>query len=182
MPPPYKKVSRQGNSVVVREEVLIDGVPKSIVKAHAVVQRATTRPETWRKALAKLTNHGEAMQVVLIDLMHGNAYTPRIYDKDGKEKPGVSCEPIIPSPEVRRAAAMNLHEMLHGKAVAETEVIASEREAEKKVQLESMSDAQLQSYIDGEYKTLDGGEDAPEAAPREDGTDAEAREQSGSGT
>lgn len=178
MPPPYKKVSRQGNSVVVREEVLIDGVPKSVVKAHTVVQRATARPETWRKALAKLTNHGEAMQEVLIDLMHGNAYTPRVYDKDGKEKLGVSCEPIIPSPEVRRAAAMNLHEMLHGKAVAETEVVASEREAEKKIQLESMSDAQLQSYIDGEYRELSSGDSTEEvASPEAVGVGSELPEQ-----
>lgn len=156
------KTSRQNNNVVVREEKLVNGVPKSVVKAHAVVQRADTRPQTWRRALAKLTNGGQDMQLVLIDLMHGNAYTPKVYDKDGKERVGVSCEPIIPSAEVRRAAAMNLHEMLHGKAVAETEVLTSEREAEKKLQLESMSDAQLQAYIDGEYEVLGSGTETPE--------------------
>jgi hypothetical protein len=166
MPLPYKispKTSRQGNSVVLREQKTgADGVPKSVVRAHALVQRADTRPETWRRALSKLTEGGKDMQLVLIDLMHGNAYTPRVFDKDGKERLGVSCEPIIPSAEVRRAAAMNLHEMLHGKAVAETEVVASEREAEKKLQLESMSDAQLQQYIDGEYELLQSGQETPE--------------------
>jgi hypothetical protein len=162
MPLPYK-TARQGNNVVLREEKLdASGVPRSVVKAHALVTRADTRPETWRRALAKLTNGGKDMQLVLIDLMHGNAYTPKVFDKDGKERIGVSCEPIIPSAEVRRAAAMNLHEMLHGKAVAETEVVASEREAEKKLQLESMSDAQLQLYIDGEYTLLTSGTETPD--------------------
>lgn len=165
MPPPYKKVSRQGNSVVVREEREVAGVPKMVVAAHAIVQRADTRPETWRRALYRLTNGGQDMQLALIDLMHGNAYTPKVFDKHGREKEGVSCEPIIPSAEVRRAAAMNLHEMLHGKAVAETEVIASEREAEKKMQLESMSDAQLQQYIDGEFRLLNESEEAPALQP-----------------
>lgn len=167
MPLPYK-TSRQNSNVVLREEKLVNGVPRSVVKAHAVVQRGDTRPQTWRRALDKLTNGGKDMQLVLIDLMHGNAYTPRVFDRDGKERVGVSCEPIIPSAEVRRAAAMNLHEMLHGKAVAETEVVASEREAEKKLQLESMSDAQLQAYIDAEYELIESVEEVPEHHPDRD--------------
>lgn len=166
MPLPYKKTSRQGNNVVLREEKLTpSGVPVYVVKAHAKVQRADTRPETWRRALSKLTNGGKDMQLVLLDLMNGNAYTPRVFDRDGKELPNVRCEPIIPSAEVRRAAAMNLHEMLHGKAVAETEVISSEREAEKVKQLESMSDAQLEAFIEGEYLEFNEGE---EPAPGEE--------------
>lgn len=172
---PYK-TSRQGNHVVVRETKEVDGVPRQVVKAHAVVQRADTRPETWRKALSKLTNGGKDMQLVLIDLMHGNAYTPRIYDANGKELPHVRCEPIIPTPEVRRASAMNLHEMLHGKAVAETEVRTSEREAEKKLQLESMSEAQLQAYIDGEYTLLESGTETPEVEGTPENVESEQRE------
>lgn len=168
-------LSRQGNHLVARRE---DGT----VKAHAVVQRAEKRPQTWRRALARLTNDGQDMLECLYSLMHGNAYTPRVYGADGKPVPGKECAPIIPTPEVRRAAAMNLHEMLRGKAVAETEVIASEREAEKKLQLESMSDAQLQAYIDGEYKLLDGGEDTPEVTtPREDGDAAPETVDQGAG-
>lgn len=140
---------------------------KGMVRAHATVQRADTRLETWRRALSKLTNGGKDMQLVLIDLMHGNAYTPRVFDKDGNEVPNIRCEPIIPTPEVRRASAMNLHEMLHGKAVAETEVRSSEREAEKKLQLESMTDAQLQAYVDGEYELLTGPETPEEGTKSE---------------
>lgn len=148
-------LTRQGNHLVARKE---DGT----VKAHTVVQRAEKKPETWRRALAKLTNNGQDMLECLYSLMHGNAYTPRVYGADGKLDPNRSIQPIIPTPEVRRASAMNLHEMLRGKAVAETEVIASEKEAEKKLQLESMSDEQLQAYIDGEYTLLPPGESQPE--------------------
>lgn len=145
-------LKRQGSHLVARRE---DGT----VKAHATVQRADTRPQTWRRALSKLTNDGNDMLECLYSLMHGNAYTPRVFDKHGKEDLTKACDPIIPTAEVRRMSAMNLHEMLRGKAVAETEVIASEREAEKAKQLESMSDEQLQAYIDGEYKLIEPGEE-----------------------
>lgn len=154
-------LKRQGKHLTLRTE-------KGVIKAHATVQRAEARPETWRRALSRLTNGGRDIQEVLIDLMHGNGYTPRIFDRDGNEDTTRRCEPVIPTPEVRRMAAMNLHEMLHGKAVAETEVRASEREAEKKLQLESMSDEQLQAYIDGEFKVLDEVEESSQL-PQGDG-------------
>lgn len=150
-------LKRQGNHLTLRTD-------KGVIKAHATVQRADAKPETWRRALSRLTAGGKDIHEVLIDLMHGNGYTPKLFDKDGKEITDRQCEPIIPTAEVRRQAAMNLHEMLHGKAVAETEVRASEREAEKKLQLESMSDEQLQAYIDGEYKLL-----SEETAPQGEG-------------
>lgn len=163
-------IKRQGNHVVLREEKKVGGVSKAVVRAHAVVQAADTRPETWRKALGKLTNGGRDMQLVLIDLMHGNAYQPQILDASGNPT-GKVTDIIVPTPEVRRAAAMNLHEMLHGKAVAETEVRAAEAEASKKLQLESMSDAELEKYIEGEYVVLSPGEVAPEeGSPPLEGT------------
>lgn len=156
-------LKRQGKHLTLRTE-------KGVIKAHATVQAGEARPQTWRRALSRLTSGGKDIHEVLIDLMHGNGYTPRIFDKDGNEDTSRRCEPIIPTPEVRRQAAMNLHEMLHGKAVAETEVRASEREAEKKLQLESMTNEQLQAYIDGEYKMMEpGGEESPETMPQGEG-------------
>ena len=146
-------IKRQGNHVVLRDD-------KGKVRAHALMSRAAT-PETWRRGLHKLTDGGRDMQLTLIDLMHGNVYQPRL--PDGR----LSSEIIIPTPEVRRAAAMNLHEMLHGKAVAETEVLASDREAEKKVQLESMTNEQLQAYVDADYKELLPESTEPHAAQKE---------------
>jgi hypothetical protein len=156
-------LKRQGAHLVARRA---DGT----VKAHVRAQKTDQRPQTWRRALSKLTNEGNDMLECLYALMHGNAYTPKVYDRFGKEDLTKECEVIIPTAEVRRAAAMNLHEMLRGKAVAETEVIASEREAEKAKQLESMSDAQLQSYIDGEYKMMEPGESHPAEGHERDAT------------
>lgn len=149
-------LKRQGAHLVLRND---DGT----IKAHALAKKNDQRPQTWRRALSRLTNDGEDALKTLVDLNNGNAYTPKVYDRNGKEDPTQVCAPIIPTAEVRRASAMNIHEMLRGKAVAETEVIASERAAEKKIQLESMSDAQLQAYIDGEFKVLEPGDDDEEA-------------------
>jgi hypothetical protein len=156
-------IKRQGNTVVLRSGA---EPSKALVKAHAVVQRADARPDTWRKALGKLTNNGADIHLVLINLMHGNAYRPQVLDEKGNPT-GQVMELVVPTPEVRRAASMNLHEMLHGKAVPETEVRIAEAEASKKVQLESMTDAELEKYIEGEYKLLPEG---VTTAPREDGT------------
>lgn len=162
-------LKRQGKHLTLRTE-------KGVIKAHATVQAGDAKPQTWRRALSRLTNGGKDIHEVLIDLMHGNGYTPRIFGVDGKEDTSRRCEPIIPTPEVRRQAAMNLHEMLHGKAVAETEVRASENEAALKLQLESMSDDQLQRYIDGEYKMIEvtGNEsEIPETTPQGEGDEKE---------
>jgi hypothetical protein len=154
-------IKRQGNSLVKRETVEVGGVPKQMVRAHAVVQRAAASPETWRKALAKLTNNGADMHVVLVNLALGNAYRPQVIGPDGNPT-GQVMELIVPTPEVRRASAHNVHEMLHGKAVAETELVAAEAEASKMRQLESMSDLELERYIEGDYTVLSPGESIPE--------------------
>ena len=160
-------LKRQGNNVVLREEAKPDpGAPRwarVVVRAHAIVQKADSRPETWRRALSKLTNGGKDMQVALINIMHGNAYRPQIVDLEGNPT-GQVTDLIIPTAEVRRAAAMNLHEMLHGKAVVETEVRVAEAEASTRLQLESMSDAELERFIEGEYQEL--AEGAPLANPQ----------------
>ena len=165
-------LKRQGAHLVARRS---DGS----MKAHALVQKADQRPQTWRRALSKLTNDGSEMLECLYSLMHGNAYTPRVFDRYGKEDLTQVCEPIIPTAEVRRMSAMNLHEMLRGKAVAETEVSASEREAEKSKQLESMSDEQLQSYINGEYKLVGPGESQPEEEQERNATQGSTDEEDG---
>lgn len=158
-------LGRQGKKLVARDDT-------GRIRAHAVVQNPNdTRPQTWRRALSRLTNDGMDMLECLYSLMHGNAYTPKVYDQHGKLDPNRTCDPIIPTAEVRRAAAKDLHEMLRGKAVAETEVIASEHEAAKLKQLDSMSDAQLQAYIDGEYKLVESGESLPTEGALENGAD-----------
>ena len=142
-------LKKQGDVLVQR-----DNEGKVVAKALSKVARGVPIPlETWRKTLSRLTNGGEDILVALIDLAQGNPFVPPPLS-DGRQ-----FEPIIPSPEVRRAALMNLHEMLRGKSVAETEVRAAEDEASKKLQLESLSTEQLKEYLVGEFKVIDGGKD-----------------------
>lgn len=123
-----KPVEKQGNVLVVRDA-------KGEVVASANVAKAPTK-ESWRRALAKLTNNGKDLDEILLSLAHGVPYEPTLPD-------GRKAEPIIPTPEVRRAAAMNLLENLRGKAVAQTEVLAAEKADEDLVQYAALSDAQL---------------------------------------
>lgn len=137
--------SKQGNVVVRRDS-------EGQVVAAAVAPPLSAHPTkevrlTWRRALSKLTNGGVDNFLELINLRNGKPISVEMPD-------GRMSEPIIPTPEVRRAAAMNLHEMLHGKAVAETEIKKSEEESEERARLQAMSDEQLRQVIDGEYKRL----------------------------
>ena len=50
---------------------------------------------------------------------------------------------IIPSVETQRAAAKDIAEFLHGKAVAQTEVMKAEKENEDVMQYQALSDADL---------------------------------------
>lgn len=130
-----KMLVREGNKLVARDE------NKNVVtekgKAVAVVLPKPDAPqETWRKSIARLTRNGRDMQDVLYNLAMGNAYEVKLPD-------GRVSEPIIPTAEVRRACAVTLHEWLHGKAVAQTEVMAAEKEAEDVQQYRALSDAEL---------------------------------------
>lgn len=87
---------------------------------------------TWRSALRHITNDGEDAMVVLRDLMEGRPFVATLPD-------GRQSEPVIPSPEVRRAAAVDVLHLLHGKPVAQTEVLKAEREAEDVERYKAMS-------------------------------------------
>lgn len=91
---------------------------------------------TWRSMLRKLTKNGAALDEVLYNLAMGNAYESSLPD-------GRKSEPIVPSPEVRRAAAIDLLHMLRGKPVSQTEVVASERAAEDLAAYAAYSDEDI---------------------------------------
>lgn len=119
----FRRMVQQGSYVVLRDEN-----NKPVAKQLVI----SNDKKSWREALKKLTNNGEDVHVVLYNLARG---TPIIHKlPDGRES-----EPVVPSPEVMRAAAMDLHRMMHGKEVAETEVIKAEEEAQKMQQLSAMS-------------------------------------------
>ena len=123
----FKRLTQQGRTLVARDE------KDNPVQALALEQPVSKK--TWRKALKELTNDGADIHVVLMNLAKG---VPIVHRFGGMES-----EPIIPSPEVMRAAAMDLHRIMHGKEVAETEVIKAEEEAAKAQQLAAYSTQEL---------------------------------------
>lgn len=125
------KLSRQGDRVVARDE---NG---KVVGSSIVTRDATKR--TWRRLLKEMTHDGADVMAVLHNLAMGHAYTAV---HDGKE-----TEPIVPSPEVRRAAAMDLLTFLHGKPVAQTEVAKADEVAEEMVQYSAMSETELRRIV-----------------------------------
>lgn len=119
-------VTRTGNRIHktdVETGVSIETTP---ISPKALMKR------TWRAALRHITNDGEDAMVVLRDLMEGRPFVATLPD-------GRQSEPVIPSPEVRRAAALDILHLLHGKPVAQTEVLKAEREAEDLEKYKAMS-------------------------------------------
>lgn len=129
-------VTQQGPHLVKRDA---DGrVVASVVAPKPTVAGAQSPQSirTFRNAVYKMTDGGLDNIKKLIALRDG---LPTETDlPDGRRVQGET-----PTPEVQRAAAMNLHEMLHGKAVAATEVVKAEKEAEDLEQYRAMSDADL---------------------------------------
>ena len=133
----FKKLAVQGGVLVARDE------NERVVAAHPVPAEGKSiaqKKETWRTAMRRLTNDGLDQMTVLHNLSQGIAY--KVTLPDGRES-----EPIIPTPEVRRAAAIDLLHMLHGKPVAQTEVVRAEQEAEDAAQYASFSDEQLEQAL-----------------------------------
>ena len=134
----FKKLAIQGGVLVARDE------KGSIVATQTIETRGMSparKKETWRTAMRRMTNDGLDQMRVLHDLSHGVAY--KVTLPDGRES-----EPIIPTPEVRRAAAIDLLHMMHGKPVAQTEVVRAEQEAEDAVQYAALSDEQLEAAME----------------------------------
>lgn len=128
-------LKRQGNKLVLRGK---DGLPLKDKEGQprAVVIPKDAPAATWRSRLRKLTKDGELLEEVLLSLAGGEAYQARLPD-------GRVSDPIVPSPEVRRAAAVDLLHMLHGKPVPQTEVIKSEEESTKLKRMAAYSDEAL---------------------------------------
>lgn len=133
-------LKRQGSKLVNRDaetheiKKTSDGRPMSFEVAPKA------KKETWRRALSKLTDNGKLLDDVLLNLAAGNAYTAKL--PDGRES-----APIVPSPEVRRAAAIDILHMIRGKPVSQTEVMAAEKEAEELEKYSAISDADLLAAV-----------------------------------
>lgn len=149
-----KHLTKQGDFLVMRTQegrIARDdlGRPqatRSMTPGEAALASTTKNgKETWRRKLRALTNNGADLHERLLLIATGNIMHPVGRDPHTGEL--VRGEPQVPTLETQRAALKDLHEMLHGKAVAETEVNASEQESEKRASLEAMSDEELQRII-----------------------------------
>lgn len=151
-----KFLFKQGRHLVTRAEDgsivrNVDGTQQRALAPTRTEELAAApreRKQTWRRNLARLTNNGADAHETLVRLMRGEVHMP--VGRDPHTGATLRGEPVTPSAEVMRAAAVNIHEMLHGKSVAETEVRAAEEEAEKRQQLEAMSEEELMRVVEGE--------------------------------
>jgi hypothetical protein len=145
----FKKVAVQGGVLVERDE-------------KDNVTRVATPPEprmpalkNWRRQVRQMTDNGLDAFKVLINIMNGQPQ--KVTLPDGKES-----DWIIPTLETQRAAAKDVIEFINGKAVAQTEVLAAEKESEEVDQYRAMSDADLRAaalpYLERAQKKLKGGE------------------------
>lgn len=141
----FRRLAIQGGVAVLRDS---EGkvVASTPVKPHQdLAENRSKRPkvvkqETWRSIMRKLTNNGQAQMQVLHDLSMGVATQVELPD-------GRVSEPIVPSPEVRRAASVDLIHLMHGKPVAQTEVVRAEREAEDLDAYNSIGTEDLESFL-----------------------------------
>lgn len=131
------EIKREGSNLVKRD-----------ANGQVVVARPVPKEKrTHRAVIHELTNGGFDLYVQLHNMAMGK---PR-KNADGSEE--------VPTFEVSRAAAVNLHEFMYGKAVAETEVNKAEEEQRKSAQLRAMSEEDLQKVIEGEYEEAVEGDD-----------------------
>lgn len=154
------KIVRQGPHLVARDTDTGRIATRTNRQGEVEQIRATVpvraSRQTWRKGLARITNNGTMLDEILLGLALGAAYEPVLPD-------GRKGEPVVPSPEVRRAAAVDLMHMLRGKPVAQTEVMKAEKEAEDLEQYRALSDADLERVIQGEYKLLSNDPDSEDS-------------------
>lgn len=126
------KITRQGNILVSRDE------------NDKPVQKAVVSPKMKKKHLAQIikeiTTDNVDTALAMRDLAMGVPYIPVLPD-------GRRGEPVIPSPEVRRAAIVNLWEYSEGKPVAITEMTAAAIDQDLRAKYESMSDEDLEEAI-----------------------------------
>lgn len=133
----FKKLSVENGVAVVRDASTSKALASSTLQKPVTIR-------SWRNTLRKLTNDGEDLHRILFDLASGTPTTYKL--PDGRES-----EPVIPSPEVRRAAAVDLLHMLHGKPVAQTEVDRAEADREIRQQYAAIDDDTLLAAVRKTY-------------------------------
>ncbi len=135
-PPIFAKYARQGAHIVARaNDGSIVRNPITGEQVRAVLPSRAGK-ETVRRALHRLTNGGEDLVLRMLNLSAGVPI--EVPTVNGKQ-----TDPIIPTAEVMMAATKDLLDRGWGKAVAQTEVLKAELEAEDASMYAAMTDDQL---------------------------------------
>lgn len=143
MPPPiFAKYTRQGGHVVARNtDGSITRNPETGAQVRAVLPPRAGK-ETVRRALHRLTNGGEDLVLRMLNLSAGVPIeVPPTSD-------GRKTDPIVPTAEVMLQATKDLLDRGWGKAVAQTEVLKAELEAEDAMQYAAMSNEALLEAVE----------------------------------
>ena len=153
----FKKVSLQGGVLVERDE---KGLVTKKTSTNIVARTPAAKVLSWRSQMRQLTNGGIDTLVRLANI--GNGVPQRTVLEDG-----TYTEWIVPSISEQRQALQFLAEFQLGKAVAQSEVMKAENEAEDQAQYGAMSDAALldaaRPYLERAQKKLaEGEEEEPE--------------------
>lgn len=150
------KAEQRGDLVVIRDE---DG---NVV--HRYYGRSTDTKKTLREYVKQVTNNCFEQVDRLVSISRGEAHIAKL--PDGRES-----EPVVPTIEAQRQAAKDLIELTHGKAVAQTEVVKAEAEAQLAEQVRALSDEELEARVraalsaKANQKELPSSVDSPPAEP-----------------
>lgn len=112
------------------------------------------RPKhNWRHYARLQTNNGMDMFEALVRIARGEALQTSIKLPTGET---VMSEPQVPPAAVQMQAAKEVFELIHGKAVAATEVIKAEEESQQLERIRSLSDRELLALLDETGEVTDG--------------------------
>lgn len=101
--------------------------------------------KNWRQYARLMTNDGLDMFQKMVSIAKGEAFQTEITLPTGEK---MLSEPMIPPLSVQKEAAKDVFELIHGKAVAATEVVKAEEEAKELERVRAMSDDELYRLLE----------------------------------
>ena len=125
------KLVKEGKYAVLRDS------------AGNIVTRVVSKDnerEDWRSILRRMTNNGQNQFQRIVEIADGVPFEAKLSD-------GRTSEPIIPPITAQLQAGQFLLEMMHGKAVAQTEMRKAEAETKLVEQFRALSDSELKAKV-----------------------------------
>lgn len=127
----FRKVTEQGGTLVVRDE------DNKVVSKARPLGPAAKQVESWRSQMRRINNGGMDTLLRIANIANGNPV--RSYNPDD----GTHTDWMVPTISEQLNAAQFLAEFQLGKAVAQTEVMKAEEQANDQAQYAAMSDDAL---------------------------------------